>query len=234
MCMHVYTHSTHVAHTHALKHKHMHCTCTHTCTQAQTHALHMHTHMYSCTNTCIAHAHTHVLMHKHMHCTCTHTCTHAQTHALHMHTHMHACMHTYTHTHNTHAHTHVHICIHLQELKTGLSENSVFSVFHPDASDLFSVCSSLDKVHTTVSLVTTVAIELLIFPQVCSDLRDPSTHLNETSITYFTPFRPMLGQRATMDQVCIPPPPPQAAVKTRWAIASFLSHQAFIACSRKA
>ena len=37
--------------------------------------------------------------------------------------------------------------------------------------------------------------------QVCSDLRDPSTHLNETTISYFTPFRPMLGQRASIDQV---------------------------------
>ena len=26
------------------------------------------------------------------------------------------------------------------------SENSVFSVFHPDAVDLFSVCSNLEKV----------------------------------------------------------------------------------------
>eukprot|EP00731_Ephydatia_muelleri_P033435 Em0029g41a len=29
----------------------------------------------------------------------------------------------------------------LKGLKTGLSENAVFSVFHPDAVDLFSVCS---------------------------------------------------------------------------------------------
>ena len=33
-----------------------------------------------------------------------------------------------------------------QELKTGVNENSVLSVFHPDAVDLFSVTSSLDKV----------------------------------------------------------------------------------------
>ncbi len=31
-------------------------------------------------------------------------------------------------------------------MKTGLSENSVFSVFHPGASDLFNVCNSLEKV----------------------------------------------------------------------------------------
>eukprot|EP00731_Ephydatia_muelleri_P008253 Em0004g591a len=34
----------------------------------------------------------------------------------------------------------------LKGLKTGLSENSVFSVFHPDAVDLFSVCSNLEMV----------------------------------------------------------------------------------------
>ena len=40
-----------------------------------------------------------------------------------------------------------------QELKTGLSENSVFSVFHPDASDLFNVCSSLEKVFINTHIV---------------------------------------------------------------------------------
>ena len=34
----------------------------------------------------------------------------------------------------------------LQELKTGLSENSVFGVYHPDAVELYSVCNSLSKV----------------------------------------------------------------------------------------
>ena len=33
-----------------------------------------------------------------------------------------------------------------QELKTRVNENSVLSVFHPDAVGLFSVTSSLDKV----------------------------------------------------------------------------------------
>jgi len=28
----------------------------------------------------------------------------------------------------------------------GVSENSLFAVFHPDAMDLFNVCSSLEKV----------------------------------------------------------------------------------------
>ena len=34
-----------------------------------------------------------------------------------------------------------------------------------------------------------------------SDLHDPNTHLNETAISLFQPFRPMLGQRAGIDQV---------------------------------
>jgi DNA ligase-4 len=68
----------------------------------------------------------------------------------------------------------------MKELKVGLSENSILSVFHPDALDLFSVSSSLEKV--------------------CSDLRSPDIKLNETAISYFTPFRPMLGQRASIDQ----------------------------------
>eukprot|EP00731_Ephydatia_muelleri_P008233 Em0004g571a len=35
---------------------------------------------------------------------------------------------------------------------------------------------------------------------VCTDLHDRSVHLNESIITYFSAFRPMLGERATMDQ----------------------------------
>ena len=33
-----------------------------------------------------------------------------------------------------------------QEMKIGISENSIFSVFHSDAADLFNVCSNLEKV----------------------------------------------------------------------------------------
>lgn len=42
---------------------------------------------------------------------------------------------------------------------------------------------------------------VVYYPQVCSDLRYLATRLNETAISYFTPFRPMLGQRAGIDQV---------------------------------
>ena len=47
----------------------------------------------------------------------------------------------------------------MQDLKTGMSENSVFAVFHPDASELFTVCSSLEKVCT---MNTTAVVEPLI------------------------------------------------------------------------
>ena len=94
----------------------------------------------------------------------------------------------------------------MRDMKMGLSETSILSVFHPDAVDLFSVCSSLERV--------------------CVDLHSLDTHLNEAAIVLCTPFRchtqgshsrtvtlhphpcpshspcrPMLGQRAAVDQV---------------------------------
>ena len=57
----------------------------------------------------------------------------------------------------------------MRDMKMGLSETSVLSVFHPDAVDLFSVCSSLEKV--------------------CVDLHSLDTHLNEAAVVLFTPFR---------------------------------------------
>lgn len=33
-----------------------------------------------------------------------------------------------------------------QELKIGISEKSIFDVYHPDAMDLYNVCSILSKV----------------------------------------------------------------------------------------
>ena len=38
----------------------------------------------------------------------------------------------------------------MKELKIGLSQQSVFSVFHQDAEDLFNVKMSLEKVKTTL------------------------------------------------------------------------------------
>ncbi|KAI6661708.1 DNA ligase 4-like [Oopsacas minuta] len=68
----------------------------------------------------------------------------------------------------------------MKELKLGINENSILSLFHIDAVDLFSVCADLEKV--------------------CVDLREPSFRLNEAAIQLFLPFRPMLGQRASIPQ----------------------------------
>ena len=78
---------------------------------------------------------------------------------------------------------HVHVCMHIiiilwavisfssivvvcvQELKTGLSENSVLNVFHPDAVDLFSVCSSLEKVGSSCSYTYMIVYNIINFSQ---------------------------------------------------------------------
>ena len=41
-------------------------------------------------------------------------------------------------------------------MKTGLSENSVFSEFHPDAVVLFNVCSNMEKVMALIFCFCTV------------------------------------------------------------------------------
>ncbi|KAF7730847.1 hypothetical protein EC973_001365 [Apophysomyces ossiformis] len=63
----------------------------------------------------------------------------------------------------------------LKDLKIGMSENSVFDVYHPQARELFSVCSSLEKV--------------------CKDLRDPHTNIGKSAIQLFEPFKPQLGHK---------------------------------------
>ncbi|ORY95305.1 ATP dependent DNA ligase domain-domain-containing protein [Syncephalastrum racemosum] len=61
----------------------------------------------------------------------------------------------------------------LKDMKMGMSDNSMFDVFHPQARDLFAVCSSLEKV--------------------CSDLKDPFTKLGKSTIELFSPFKPQLA-----------------------------------------
>ncbi|XP_025109281.1 DNA ligase 4-like isoform X2 [Pomacea canaliculata] len=68
-----------------------------------------------------------------------------------------------------------------QELKMGLSQASVFSVYHTDAEDFFNVNNSLEKV--------------------CRLLRNPATRMHEIGISIFSPFTPMLGDRGTPDKV---------------------------------
>ncbi|XP_041473446.1 DNA ligase 4-like isoform X2 [Lytechinus variegatus] len=69
----------------------------------------------------------------------------------------------------------------MKEMKVGLSQQSILGTFHPDAEDFFNVTNSLAKV--------------------CSDLSDPSVRLNEIAISVFSPFSPMLGERAKITQV---------------------------------
>ncbi|XP_023218047.1 DNA ligase 4-like isoform X3 [Centruroides sculpturatus] len=69
----------------------------------------------------------------------------------------------------------------MKDLKMGISENTVFAAYHPDAKDLFDVTSSLSKV--------------------CSMLKNPNIRLNEIEISLFNPFRPMLAEYAPPKQI---------------------------------
>ncbi|KAI9090279.1 ATP dependent DNA ligase domain-containing protein [Phlyctochytrium arcticum] len=59
----------------------------------------------------------------------------------------------------------------LKDLKLGISENSVFSIWHPDAMDQFNVTSDLAKL--------------------CRELRDPTERVMFKQISLFNPFKPM-------------------------------------------
>lgn len=63
----------------------------------------------------------------------------------------------------------------MKELKVGLSQQSIFAVFHQDAEDLFNVKMSLQAV--------------------CEMLKDPKVRMHEIEVSLFSPFRPMLGDR---------------------------------------
>ncbi|KAL8610583.1 hypothetical protein ACOMHN_006302 [Nucella lapillus] len=69
----------------------------------------------------------------------------------------------------------------VKDLKVGLSQTSVLSVYHTDAEDFFNVNYNLEKV--------------------CRLLRDPATRMHEIGISVFSPFTPMLGDRASPDKV---------------------------------
>ena len=58
----------------------------------------------------------------------------------------------------------VHRLISRSDLNIGMKENTVFSVFHPDAMDLYNSCSDLQKI--------------------CYDLADPEHRLEETVRLY--------------------------------------------------
>ncbi|KAG2216309.1 hypothetical protein INT45_011241 [Circinella minor] len=63
----------------------------------------------------------------------------------------------------------------LKDLKVGISDASLFSVYHPQAREMYAVCSNLEKV--------------------CKDLQDPFVKLNKSTITLFHPFKPQLGHK---------------------------------------
>ncbi|KAL4236518.1 DNA ligase (ATP) [Mactra antiquata] len=69
----------------------------------------------------------------------------------------------------------------VKELKIGLSQSSVLSVFHPDAEEFYNVNNNLEKV--------------------CRLMHDPSVRIHEIGISVFSPFTPMLGERASPDKV---------------------------------
>ncbi|KAG9296314.1 hypothetical protein G9A89_014906 [Geosiphon pyriformis] len=69
----------------------------------------------------------------------------------------------------------------LRELKIGMNEKSVLQVFHPDAEDLFNVCSCLEKV--------------------CTELANPLTRLASKEITIFQPVKPMLSKPVPIQDI---------------------------------
>lgn len=69
----------------------------------------------------------------------------------------------------------------VKELKVGLSQASVLSVFHPDAEEFYNVNNNLEKV--------------------CRMLREKNVRVHEIGISVFSPFTPMLGERGAPDQI---------------------------------
>ncbi|KAI5943024.1 DNA ligase 4 [Manis javanica] len=69
----------------------------------------------------------------------------------------------------------------VKDLKLGFSEQTVFSVFHNDAVELYNVTTDLEKV--------------------CRQLHDPSVGLTDISITLFSAFKPMLAAIANIERI---------------------------------
>ncbi|XP_076100664.1 DNA ligase 4-like isoform X2 [Mytilus galloprovincialis] len=69
----------------------------------------------------------------------------------------------------------------VKELKVGLSQASVLSVYHPDAEEFYNVNNNLEKV--------------------CRMLREKDVRVHEIGISVFSPFTPMLGERGAPDQI---------------------------------
>lgn len=69
----------------------------------------------------------------------------------------------------------------IKDLKLGVSQQTIFSIFHPDAAELHNVTTDLEKV--------------------CRQLHDPSVSLSDVSITLFSAFKPMLAAIADVQQI---------------------------------
>ncbi|KAJ3046908.1 DNA ligase (ATP), partial [Rhizophlyctis rosea] len=69
----------------------------------------------------------------------------------------------------------------LKELKLGISEKTILDLYHPDALDLFNVCSDL--------------------AQVTSQLKDPTKRLAQQEIHLFRAFKPMLSKKSLPHEV---------------------------------
>ncbi|XP_008853418.1 DNA ligase 4 [Nannospalax galili] len=69
----------------------------------------------------------------------------------------------------------------IKDLKLGVSQQTIFSIFHNDAAELHNVTTDLEKV--------------------CRQLHDPSVGLSDISITLFSAFKPMLAAVADIERV---------------------------------
>ncbi|KAM8975377.1 DNA ligase 4 [Pelodytes ibericus] len=69
----------------------------------------------------------------------------------------------------------------IKDMKLGFSQQTVFSIFHPDALELHNVTTDLEKV--------------------CLQLHDPSVCLSDVSISMFSAFKPMLAAIANIQHI---------------------------------
>ncbi|XP_069492673.1 DNA ligase 4 [Ambystoma mexicanum] len=69
----------------------------------------------------------------------------------------------------------------IKDMKLGVSQQTVFSVFHPDATELHNVTTDLEKV--------------------CLQLHDPTVCLSDVSIMLFSAFKPMLAAIANITNI---------------------------------
>ncbi|KAG8430044.1 hypothetical protein GDO86_018598 [Hymenochirus boettgeri] len=69
----------------------------------------------------------------------------------------------------------------IKDMKLGFSQQTVFSIFHPDAAELYNVTTDLEKV--------------------CIQLHDPNVCLSDVSISMFSAFKPMLAAIANITNI---------------------------------